>query len=344
MLYPHSPSVVTACRLGLSIRVRARLIVALYKHRPEQPLLRLLPFLLLCSCKCQQYIRIYIITMRLLLFLPLITLSTAFVIPSQEVLEAVAKDYNKKNPEYSIQKEREQSRDVPNPLDITLDSLTDLPAEDSSQGGFDIESWVNRLMCYARHRLDDGPAEAHSSGQAKEDEDDEDDDDEVEDTKGKFPFPIPHLPFPPHLGHPSNKTIYHLLSTSKYTTRLAKIIDEDHSLVKLLNNTDADHANLTLFAPTDHAFAKLPEHLPEPSKKALRAALRYHLVDGVFSALDVFHHRTVPSLLKEDVSGYDLPQRLAVRAGLGGLKVNFYSRMVAVDIVSFSSLCPTSIL
>lgn len=285
--------------------------------------------------------------MRLLLFLPLITLSAAFVIPSQEVLEAVAKDYNKKNPEYSIQKEGEPSIGVQNPLDITLDSLTDLPAEDSSQGGFDIESWVNRLKCYALDRLDDGPVEAHSSGQAKEveeEEEEDDDDDEVEDTKGKIPFPIPHLPIPPHLGHPSNKTIYHLLSTSKYTTRLAKIIDEDQSLVKLLNSTDADHANLTLFAPTDHAFAKLPEHLPEPSKKALRAALRYHLVDGVFSALDVFHHRTVPSLLKEDVSGYDLPQRLAVRAGLGGLKVNFYSRIVAVDIVSFSSLCPTSIL
>ena len=107
--------------------------------------------------------------MKVLSFLPLITLSASFVIPSEEVLRAFDEDYDKKNSGYSIQN-GEQSIDVQNPLDVTLDSLTDLPTEDSSQSGFDIEFWVNRLKDYVLDCLHDGPEHETGYASAKDEE------------------------------------------------------------------------------------------------------------------------------------------------------------------------------
>nr|POE66150.1 stabilin-2 [Quercus suber] len=92
-------------------------------------------------------------------------------------------------------------------------------------------------------------------------------------------------------------------------------------------------ANFTVFAPTDAAFEKVPEHAPKPSKEQLKAILSYHVVPGVYSARRVLGTHTVPTLLKSDSLGSDpLPQRLAFKISLRGLTVNFYSRIVAVNI------------
>lgn len=256
--------------------------------------------------------------MKLLHLLPLIPLSTAYVIPSDEILEKL--NINTINHDKAYVQKQSQKIDLQNTLDDTLDSQHTVQSD--SRDDHNINSWINRLKDYALDYLQDEDLDEQGYN---------DNDEDIIDQN--LPFPLPHLPFPNHHHHhhgDSDKTIYQLISTSKYTTNLTKIIDEDESLVHLLNNTNH---NFTLFAPTDHAFAKLPPHLPEPPKDFIRAVLRYHVAAGVYPALDVFHRQTVPTLLNETASGHELPQRLTVRPGWKGLKVNFYSRLVAVDIV-----------
>jgi uncharacterized surface protein with fasciclin (FAS1) repeats len=256
--------------------------------------------------------------MKLLHLLPLLPFSTAYVIPSEDVLEDLNID------KISHEKAHlNQKQNIPNILDDTLDSFnTNKPKVDADSR---IDSWISRLKDYALDSLQDEGIDDEQGYTADEDIID-----------GNLPFPLPHLPFPKHDHHgDSDKTIYQLISSSKYTTNLTKIVDEDKSLVHLLNNTNH---NFTLFAPTDHAFAKLPPHLPELPKEFIRAVLRYHLAAGFYPALDVFHHQTLPTLLNETASGHELPQRVTVRPGLKGLKVNFYSRLVAADITASNGL------
>merc|ERR1711881_545202 len=132
---------------------------------------------------------------------------------------------------------------------------------------------------------------------------------------------------PPHHGKP-NKTIYELISESKYTTQLAKLINNDTELVEVLNSTKA---NFTLFAPTDHAFSKIPEHAPKPSKEFIRKVLLYHVSPGLYPAGRLLFSHTVPTLFNETLLG-DKPQRLAAKLSLKGVHINFYSKVVAVNI------------
>ncbi|KAL4994284.1 FAS1 domain-containing protein [Aspergillus recurvatus] len=163
--------------------------------------------------------------------------------------------------------------------------------------------------------------------------------------------------------HHSDKTIYQLISESKYTTILAKIIDQDPELVAFLNST---HHKITIFAPTDGAFRKIlhhhrhhhgshgghgherdsdgdgdgGHHIP---KEVIRYFARYHFSPEVLTAAKLFHAHTINSALNDSLLGTDkddngLPQRLAVRAGFKGLTINFYSHVVAADIGASNGL------
>ncbi|KAL2863762.1 fasciclin domain-containing protein [Aspergillus lucknowensis] len=172
----------------------------------------------------------------------------------------------------------------------------------------------------------------------------------------------------PHHPH-SDKTIYQLISESKYTTILAKIIKKDSELVDYLNSTEH---KFTFFAPTDAAFEKIPHHHHKDHdhdhdgdddddddddhhhipKEAVRALLRYHSSPKVLTAAQLFHSHTVPSALEDPLLGtanpdngdddddeeQGLPQRIAVRAGFKGLTLNFYSHIVAADIGASNGL------
>jgi Fasciclin domain len=149
--------------------------------------------------------------------------------------------------------------------------------------------------------------------------------------------PPPHGRHPPHHGHhghhKSNKTIYQLISSSKYTTKLAKLIDEYPDLVETLNGTAA---NYTLFAPTDKAFEKIPKGHKKPSKELIKKVLAYHVSPDFYPAGRVLSSHTIPTALGEDSLGGE-PQRLRVAFSLlKGLNINFYSKIVAVNIV-----CPS---
>ncbi|RMZ74375.1 fasciclin domain family [Pyrenophora seminiperda CCB06] len=163
--------------------------------------------------------------------------------------------------------------------------------------------------------------------------------------KGKHCDENPHHPPPPHHGPPHhgkphhphhddkpNRTVYELINESKYTTKarriLAKWINEFDDIVELLNGTSA---NFTIFAPTDEAFEKIPDHGKHPSKEVLKAILKYHVSGDFYPAGRVLHSYTIPTLYTPS-ENLGHAQRLTVRVTLKGPAINFYSRLVAVDI------------
>jgi len=99
-----------------------------------------------------------------------------------------------------------------------------------------------------------------------------------------------------------------------------------------LNSTDK---HLTVFAPTDAAFDKIPEHHKEPSKELIKKVLSYHVSSEFYPAGRILVSRTVPTLLEGKYLSSkpeDTPQRISTNIGLRGLTLNFYSRVVAADI------------
>lgn len=140
---------------------------------------------------------------------------------------------------------------------------------------------------------------------------------------------------PPRHGHgrhdTSNYTIYQLISQSKYTTRFARLVDEYDDIVALLNGTTTA-ANYTLFVPVDEAFRHIPED-KTPPREFVEAVLRYHIGLGLYPAGRVLVTHTLPTALDEPLLG-DKPQRLRTSAGvLSGVRINFYSKVIAIDIV-----------
>ena len=133
------------------------------------------------------------------------------------------------------------------------------------------------------------------------------------------------------LGHHSkpNQTVYELIAKSKYTTKLAALINEYEDLVQLLNGTTA---NFTVFAPIDKAFEKIPDDVPKPSKEQLKKVLLYHTSKEYYPAGKVLVTHTIPTLYdSEELGGKS--QRLSTNIGPKLLTVNFYSRIIAIDIV-----------
>ena len=137
-----------------------------------------------------------------------------------------------------------------------------------------------------------------------------------------------------HHHHKPNQTLYQLIAGSKYTTKLAEYINEYDDIVSLLNGTTG---NFTVFAPIDKAFEKIPEKAPKPSKDELKKILAYHISPDFYPAGKVLVTHTIPTFYDEVFLG-GKAQRLSTNIGLKGLTVNFYSRIIAIDIVSFTGL------
>ena len=131
-------------------------------------------------------------------------------------------------------------------------------------------------------------------------------------------------------GRKGNKTVYQLIAESKYTTKLAALVNDYPDLVDELNNTEA---KLTVFAPTDYAFKKIPDHAPKPSKEFLKKVLLYHVSPDFYPAGRVLAGRTIPTALKTDeLATEEVSQRIATEISAKGLTINFYSRIVAINI------------
>ncbi|UKZ49216.1 hypothetical protein TrVGV298_003460 [Trichoderma virens] len=133
-----------------------------------------------------------------------------------------------------------------------------------------------------------------------------------------------------HHDEDSSFTIYELISKSKFTTKFAKLVDDHPSVVDLLNSTSA---NYTLFVPVDKAFEDIPDDHKKPSKEFIENALLYHIAKGEYPARKILHSYTLPTAYDEELLGGE-PQRLRSSVGLGGVKLNFYSKVIAADIAA----------
>ncbi|KAL9044468.1 MAG: hypothetical protein Q9214_002397 [Letrouitia sp. 1 TL-2023] len=242
--------------------------------------------------------------MKLLNLLPLAAIAAAFVIPDDRVMSQIA-----------IESQN------------SADSASSwLPSKNQLQDEFDKTS--ENVLKFSKNALDDAydhTAESFNKVSQKAYEIGFDAQSWLQSASSSF-VPKGHHG---HHGHGKpNLTIYELIAESKYTTRLAGLINEYPDLVTLLNGT---LANYTFFAPIDSAFEKIPEDAPKPSKEELKKVLLYHVSPEYYPAAKVLVTHTVPSALTVDTVGIG-PQRLSTNIGLKGLTVNFYSRIVAIDI------------
>lgn len=136
-----------------------------------------------------------------------------------------------------------------------------------------------------------------------------------------------------HHGDPT-KTIYELIKESKYSERFAKLVDEHDEIKKLLQETDKE--NRTVFVPTDRAFERLPHH-KKPSDEFILDLLRYHILPGSYPAGRVLFSHTLPTHLEPHDLGHRR-QRLRVSLGLFGVRLNFFAKLVATNIVAKNGL------
>lgn len=255
--------------------------------------------------------------------LPLAAISSAFVIPDEQITEQLVIENEKSNSMFDkFQDNVEQTwssiedtfKDAvafsENSLDNAINSASDAAQRakssfecHASMMKWDVQSWLDSAATTIDEEVD------------------------IFDRPHKKPKHPHHGHHPPH--HKPNKTVYELIASSKYTTKLAKLIDKFPDLVDVLNGTAA---NYTVFAPTDKAFEKIPHHGgKKPSDELIKKVLAYHFSPDFYPAGRVLISHTIPTALGEDALGGE-PQRLRVGLSLKGLTVNYYSKVVAANI------------
>lgn len=127
-----------------------------------------------------------------------------------------------------------------------------------------------------------------------------------------------------------DSTVYQIIKESEHTTKFASIIDHHPDIVELLNSTGS--VNHTVFAPIDEAFEHIPKD-EKPSKEFVESLLKYHVAVGNYTTHKLITSNTIPTALHESFLGGE-PQRLRSSLGLSGITLNYYSKVVAVNIVS----------
>ncbi|KAK8250545.1 Fasciclin domain-containing protein [Phyllosticta capitalensis] len=257
--------------------------------------------------------------MKVASLLPLAALSSALVIPDESVWNDVA---------FGLRDAVKQSK---NAIDDAVAQWVDSD-DHMSDRIHDIGSWLSHHLQSRPPQpgslFEHGrpPRKHHSKRPPPPPEEFGEDDDRPHHKKGKKKGGK-HGHKKPH--EKTNKTVYEMIAESKYTTKLAKLINDEPDLVQLLNGTTA---NFTVFAPTDKAFEKIPKG-HEPSKEFIKKLLTYHVSGDFYPAGRVLKTYTIPTLYNEPELGDEpQPQRLSLHVGFKGLTVNFYSRIIAVDI------------
>lgn len=247
--------------------------------------------------------------------LPLAALSTAFVLPNEQVLsELKIEDQHDKSTVW-----HEEAVSTKDELLSSFEQYFQRAKDATEEIWSDVSKSSKSLMDEAFSRADSAFHETATDMQSWFENN-------VVDALDEHHGGKPH--HPPH--HRPNQTVYELIAASNYTKTLAKLISDYPDLVEALNSTSA---NYTVFAPTDKAFEKIPDHAPKPSKEQLKAILSYHVLPDVYPAGRVLYAHTAPTLLKgEHLSSKPEPQRVAFKFTLRGLTVNFYARIIAVNI------------
>lgn len=187
--------------------------------------------------------------MKLIQILPLVALSTAFVIPDEQVMSQVAIESDR-TPESFLEK-------IPS-KDETIEQLQDSFTKliDSSRNAFDdaieyateteeeVSDTVYETASHVNSWLGSGARRVQDLAEVfppfSDDDNDDDDDEEHHGGKGRKG----RKGRKGHHGHckKPNLTVYELISKSKYTTKLAALINEYEDVVELLNGTAANYS------------------------------------------------------------------------------------------------------
>ena len=178
--------------------------------------------------------------MKSIQFLPLAALSTAFVIPDEQVMNQVAIESYQAPPETLLGKIPSKDEAVKqfedsftklidtskNALDNAIEQLTETKEEVSDQAygtAYHVSSWLDSAADRLQELGEDigfsTEDEGHHGRRGR---------------KGRKG----------HHGHckKPNLTVYELISKSKYTTKLAALINEYEDVVQLLNGTAANYS------------------------------------------------------------------------------------------------------
>lgn len=143
---------------------------------------------------------------------------------------------------------------------------------------------------------------------------------------GRRPPMPPHDPDGPH----TDSTLFDIVSKSKHTTMLFDLIKQDKDLVNMLKDPKA---NLTIFAPGNEAFKRLPKDPKDVPKDMIKRILMYHISQGTHDSHDLIHHNTLLTKLSEGELGKGMHQRLRLGFGSHGPVINYYSKVTMVDVV-----------
>jgi uncharacterized surface protein with fasciclin (FAS1) repeats len=253
--------------------------------------------------------------------LPLVAASSAFVLPEQVLNDLAIEDHH----EEWLTRVAEEKDHAMSQASSLFDKYI-IGAKEKVQNAWD------DAVDFSSSALDDAFDKANDVAETAQDEAQDIQswiESKVDDVESAFDRPHRRPHHPPHHGKP-NLTVYELIAGSKYTTKLAKLISEFDELVEALNSTKA---NYTVFAPTDKALEKIPTHGEKPPKELIKAFLSYHVVPDFAPAAKVLTTHTFPTLYKsEHLSSKPEPQRVTPRLSLRGITMNFYSRIIAVNI------------
>ena len=178
--------------------------------------------------------------MKLIQILPLVALSTAFVIPDEQVMSQVAIESDQSPQSYL---ERIPSKDEAikqlqnsfaelvdtskNALDDAIEYATET-TEDVSDKAYETAYHVSSWLDSAADRVQELGEDVVPFSE---------DDEEHHGGKGRKGRKGHHG----HCKKP-NLTVYELISKSKYTTKLAALINEYEDVVELLNGTAANYS------------------------------------------------------------------------------------------------------
>lgn len=268
--------------------------------------------------------------MKLLNILPLAAVGSAFVLPDDATIARIP---IKKNGNSLGRLKNEAAEILKEDVQILQDfstSVFDNAINAFKTASREVERDVNPWIEGFKTGIEEGIEDLFSTEDGPHHPEDPDHPDHPPHRKPKKPHHPGHRN--PHHGYKKpNETIYQMIQQSKYTTKLLKLVDEHPDIVNFLNSTNH---NITLFAPTDDAFDKIPEHHKKPSEELVQKILQYHVVPDSYDAKRLLLERdTVPTaLVSEELGGY--PQRIRTSLGLKGLKLNFYSNINAGNILA----------
>jgi len=126
----------------------------------------------------------------------------------------------------------------------------------------------------------------------------------------------------PRAGATDKNIVETAVAAGDFTTLVALV--EKAGLADALSGDD----KLTVFAPTDEAFSKVPEttlrKLGRQPKK-LRRVLKYHVVSGDLKAADVAERRSLRTLAGP---------KIKVRVRGGNVRLNRSAKVVQADIAA----------